>query len=370
MGKKGDNKKGSNNNKVHDRKVKQGLRKKADRLKYGDAKWKQSFNAFLEQLEPQGFTIKDVAGDGNCLFRAFADQLEDNPEQHMKYRQNIITFIEKNKDMYAPFIDDEEGETFEDYIAEMRKNASWGGNIEIQAASLIYQCNITIHQFNQPRWEIINYVGDKYRMIHLSYHNDEHYASVRPTRPPSLKDKQQQKEDGPPKPNMEAMGNTYQTDAKNYIDDVTYEIMNATGVTSTKMVREALDDCDGNIEAAIDYLIALSATIDFDNENIDNNTTTTTTTTTTTSSSSNKPSKESKNPYKEQVKLQKQQQQQQQQQQKEEAKHNGHQSNSERKRQQMAAKEKENNNKQRQNHNIDRNSIVDDSTVDLGTLRI
>ena len=49
--------------------------------------------------------------------------------------------------------------------------------MEIQAASQLYQVNITIHQLNQPRWEIPNFPGK--RTIHLSYHDGDHYSSVR-----------------------------------------------------------------------------------------------------------------------------------------------------------------------------------------------
>jgi hypothetical protein len=61
----------------------------------------------------------------------------------------------------------------------MSRNSVWGGHLEIQAASLRYQTNITIHQFEQANWEVVNFdLGQ--RMIHLSYHNGEHFASVRP----------------------------------------------------------------------------------------------------------------------------------------------------------------------------------------------
>jgi len=71
----------------------------------------------------------------------------------------------------------------------MRKNATWGGNIEIQAMSKLYGINITIHQVDQPRWEVVNHAPTA-RSIHLrylssfyvngSYHNGDHYSSVRP----------------------------------------------------------------------------------------------------------------------------------------------------------------------------------------------
>jgi OTU domain-containing protein 3 len=61
----------------------------------------------------------------------------------------------------------------------MRKNATWGGNIEIQAMSRMLGVNIVIHQADAPRWEVVNWPKD-HGSIHLSYHNGEHYGSVRP----------------------------------------------------------------------------------------------------------------------------------------------------------------------------------------------
>lgn len=51
----------------------------------------------------------------------------------------------------------------------MKRNGSWGGNIEIQAASLLYNVNVIIHQLDQPRWEIVNFEDAKTKTIHLSY---------------------------------------------------------------------------------------------------------------------------------------------------------------------------------------------------------
>ena len=60
----------------------------------------------------------------------------------------------------------------------MRKNGTWGGNIELQAISLTFQCNIVVHQFEMPRYEVMNFPPLQ-RVIHLSYHDGQHYASVR-----------------------------------------------------------------------------------------------------------------------------------------------------------------------------------------------
>lgn len=45
----------------------------------------------------------------------------------------------------------------------------WGGNLEIQAASLLLNINVIIYQLDQPRWEVINFADPKTRTIQLSY---------------------------------------------------------------------------------------------------------------------------------------------------------------------------------------------------------
>lgn len=49
-----------------------------------------------------------MGGDGNCLFRSIADQLEGDESLHMNYRIEAVQYILNNKDIYIPFIEDDE----------------------------------------------------------------------------------------------------------------------------------------------------------------------------------------------------------------------------------------------------------------------
>lgn len=44
---------------------------------------------FQKVLKPLGLKIKDVLGDGNCLFRALSDQLYGHEERHERIRQKM-----------------------------------------------------------------------------------------------------------------------------------------------------------------------------------------------------------------------------------------------------------------------------------------
>lgn len=156
--------------------IEEDLLLKKKKRTYGDAEWKSEFLKFSDQLEAIGLAIKDVAGDGNCLFRAMADQITGDPNNHAVYRKQICEYILHNREDFEPFIEDDE--PFEEYLSRMRRNATWGGHLEIQACCMLFQVNITIHQLNQPRWEL-TYPGFATKTIHFSYHNGQHYSSVR-----------------------------------------------------------------------------------------------------------------------------------------------------------------------------------------------
>ncbi|PKI51625.1 hypothetical protein CRG98_027991 [Punica granatum] len=132
---------------------------------------------FRAQVDALGLKIVQVTADGNCFFRALADQLEGNEDEHGKYRSMVVQYILKNREMFEPFIEDEV--PFEEYCQTMENDGTWAGHMELQAASLVTRSNICIHRSMSPRWYIRNFEKPGSRMIHLSYHDEEHYNSVR-----------------------------------------------------------------------------------------------------------------------------------------------------------------------------------------------
>lgn len=139
---------------------------------------KQSdISEFRTQLDALGLKVIEVTADGNCFFRAMADQLEGNEDKHEKYRKMVVHYIVKNRENFEPFIEDEV--PFDDYCKSMEKDGTWAGHMELQAASLVTHSNICIHRKSSPRWYIKNFSDRDAQMIHLSYHDWEHYNSVR-----------------------------------------------------------------------------------------------------------------------------------------------------------------------------------------------
>jgi hypothetical protein len=124
---------------------------------------------------PLGLKVRDVPGDGNCLFRAAADQLYETSAKHANVRRDTVQYIEDHPDAFAPFVEDDE--SFGDYVSRMREDAEWGGHLEIQAMSLLYGTDIIIHMPEGPRMEVRN--PGTTGVWHICYLSGEHYGSVR-----------------------------------------------------------------------------------------------------------------------------------------------------------------------------------------------
>lgn len=190
------------------------------------------------------------------------DQLEGDEEQHMKYRGMVVQYIVKHREEFEPFIEDEV--PFDEYCDSMMKDGTWAGNMELQAGSLVTNRNICIHMLNSPRWYINNFSGrEASNMVHLSYHHGEHYNSVRLTEDPCQ---------GPAMPvviktdaNVASTSNNAQTKAKDpkkssnrstYDDTSVKLVMAGTGCSDVAVAEHVLGELDGDVDAAIEYMIA------------------------------------------------------------------------------------------------------------------
>ncbi|PHJ20074.1 otu family cysteine protease [Cystoisospora suis] len=106
-----------------------------------------SSSSFLKNLSSSGLKLKYILPDGNCLFRAFADQYSGEQDRHLEYRLAAVKHMEENSELYRCFIPEDE-ETFDVYIHRMKRLGTWGGQVELQALSEVYQVNLLIHIYN------------------------------------------------------------------------------------------------------------------------------------------------------------------------------------------------------------------------------
>ena len=104
--------------------------------------WMKDLNLKIVQIEE----------DGNCLFRALSHQLYGSQDFYDVIRTKCCEYIEHEKQFFGGFIGDLNGTvTFMDYLRNMTKDGTWGGNLELMALAEIYQKTIEIYRSNlQP----------------------------------------------------------------------------------------------------------------------------------------------------------------------------------------------------------------------------
>jgi OTU domain-containing protein 3 len=160
----------------------------------------ENFGSFSDQLRRLGLELRDVTGDGNCCFRALSDQMEGNESLHMDLRRQVCLYMRNNKDEFEPFvaalIEDEEEtsnnkkaankklDAFEKYVKSLEQSGTYADNGCLVAFARLFQLDINIHQMDMPTWTIngsnTTKANQQVRQLHLAYHNQEHYSSIRP----------------------------------------------------------------------------------------------------------------------------------------------------------------------------------------------
>lgn len=134
------------------------------------------------QLRPLGLAVRLMDTDGNCLFRAVADQHCGDCEEHAVYRQDCCDFMLEHAEDLRLFHADEdfedEEESFEAYVEHMRSPARWGSQLELMALCRKHEVNAIVHQHGMPAYEMV-FAPPEARCVQVSYHDGEHYNSVR-----------------------------------------------------------------------------------------------------------------------------------------------------------------------------------------------
>lgn len=99
-----------------------------------------------------GLSIRKVAPDGNCLFRALSDQLWGDQTRHVEVRKRICDHLEQHPedvgDFVAGFLDPRGNETYEDsyarYVDNMRQQGTYGSHVELLAACKVFRRSIRL----------------------------------------------------------------------------------------------------------------------------------------------------------------------------------------------------------------------------------
>ncbi|CAA6663748.1 unnamed protein product [Spirodela intermedia] len=140
---------------------------------YDDAERERHFE--LDIRRSKGYEVKRMLEDGNCLFRAVADQVYGDPEAFDMVRQMCIDYMERERDHFSQFVT----EGFTSYCKRKRRDKVYGNNMEIQALSEMYNRPIHIYSYSTEPINIFHGgYGTDTPPIRLSYHRGNHYNSV------------------------------------------------------------------------------------------------------------------------------------------------------------------------------------------------
>jgi len=151
------------------------------RQKSGHQATPQNEEYFRRQLKKEkGWTIVDTEEDGNCLFRAVADQVYGDQSVHEIIREKCCDYLESESEYFKQYVDTE-SIAYDRYLKFMRRPSTWGGNVEIQAISEIYDRPVEIYAYDTiPRNTFSNENRNRTAKppLRLSYHFNSHYNSI------------------------------------------------------------------------------------------------------------------------------------------------------------------------------------------------
>lgn len=199
------------------------------------------------ELRAIGLRIREVAADGNCFFRALSDQLTGHEHTHADLRHQVVEYIRANEAIFSPFIEDDED--FDEYCDRMSQDAEWAGHIEVQAASLVLESNLKIYQAGQPVWSVVNFPTSQKPTLHLSYHDQQHYNSVRQASDPG---------DGPALPietiNTETASHEQDKNKSQPKEKLIQQALKSSGTEDRQKAIDCLIKFGGDLGKAIEYL--------------------------------------------------------------------------------------------------------------------
>ncbi|XP_012656923.1 OTU domain-containing protein 3 [Otolemur garnettii] len=175
----------------------------------------EEFVSFANQLQALGLKLREVPGDGNCLFRALGDQLEGHSRNHLKHRQETVDYMIKQREDFEPFVEDDI--PFEKHVASLAKPGTFAGNDAIVAFARNHQLNVVIHQLNAPLWQ--------FQILRQDESNKREKIKTK--------------------------GIDFEDDLRDEVEDAVQKVCNATGCSDFNLIVQNLEAENYNIESAI-----------------------------------------------------------------------------------------------------------------------
>ena len=128
------------------------------------------------RLRVYGMREKSVSGDGNCQFRALADQLYRDQGRHAEVRAAVIGQLRREPDAYSVFVT----ESWEAYVSRMASPGTWGDHLTLQAAADVFAVRICLLTSYKDSFvvDITPRSGEPRQTLWLSFFAEVHYNSA------------------------------------------------------------------------------------------------------------------------------------------------------------------------------------------------
>ncbi|XP_062178684.1 OVARIAN TUMOR DOMAIN-containing deubiquitinating enzyme 11-like [Phragmites australis] len=130
----------------------------------------------LERLGNYGLAEFQIEGDGNCQFRALADQIFHNPDYHKHVRKAVMKQLKEFRKQYEGHVPME----YKVYLKKMKRSGEWGDHLTLQAAADRFGAKICLLTSFRDTCliEIVPRDLTPTREIWLSFWCEVHYNSL------------------------------------------------------------------------------------------------------------------------------------------------------------------------------------------------
>jgi len=157
-----------------------------------------------ERLQKHNLIERKITPDGNCQFRALADQIMEDQDRHVEVRKRITEWLKRNE-RYAvddnnsaclgDFLDRDQYPSWENYCKYMSGNRAWGDHLTLVAATEAFGVDLwVLSSIDVGDSPVINNI-DPYittlspriskpnKTARLAHYHELHYTSLHPKDP-------------------------------------------------------------------------------------------------------------------------------------------------------------------------------------------
>ncbi|XP_073026610.1 OVARIAN TUMOR DOMAIN-containing deubiquitinating enzyme 11-like [Primulina eburnea] len=129
-----------------------------------------------DRLTTYGLAEMQIEGDGNCQFRAIADQLLRNPDYHKYVRKEVVKQLKHHKKLYESYVPMK----YKSYVKSMKRLGGWGDHVTLQAAADRFEVKIClVTSFRDTCYiEILPKDKTPTKELWLSFWSEIHYNSL------------------------------------------------------------------------------------------------------------------------------------------------------------------------------------------------